>query len=440
MQDPRPLTERAAWVYNGAALVTLGMESAPTLEDIRVPEEIRRGRNLLAVTVVLGHCIKHIYNSGLQSILLPAIKEGLGLSATRFGSLAFSSHLMGWVVTMGAGYLGDRFAHRAALLLGLSLTLMGGAFFLAGSANSYWPMFAAMLLIGVGPSLYHPPAIGALSRRFPDKRGFAISLHGTGGSVGQVLGPIVAAAALSVLVWQDVMRASLLPALLAAFLIWVMMRNVSGEAPGSASTSQYFGAVFTLLKKPMIFALVLVTGLRSMGQGAVTIFMPVYFKEDLLFSDYKVAFYLSLAQVVGIGTQPIMGALSDRFGRKAVLVPATAAMGLLFFALKYADDGVELIAIVAAIGAFLYSLHTIFIAAAMDVAEGEVQSTVVSLIYGASIIGTASPVFAGLIADVTGDTSNTFLYGGAVSLLASLILLLLRLPRTAGQMAAAKDG
>ena len=427
-------------MYNGAAPVNPEVESAPTLEQVRVSEEIRKGRTLLAVTVVLGHCIKHIYNSGLQSILLPSIKEGLGLSATRLGSLAFSTHVMGWAVTMGAGYLGDRFAHRAAMLLGLSLALMGGAFFLAGNAGSYWPMFGAMLLIGIGPSLYHPPAIGALSRRFPDKRGFAISLHGTGGSVGQVLGPIVAASALSVLVWQDVMKASLLPALLAAILIWTMMRNVSGDVPGSASTRDYFGSVATLIRKPMIFALVLVTGLRSMGQGAVTIFLPVYLKEDLLFSDYKVAFYLSMAQVVGVGTQPVMGALSDRFGRKGVLVPATAVMGLLFFALKYADDGIELIAVVAAMGAFLYSLHTIFIAAAMDVAEGEVQSTVVSLIYGASIIGTASPIVAGFIADVTGDTSNTFLYGGAVSLLASFVLLLLRLPKTAGQMAAKPGG
>ena len=51
------------------------------METTQVSEELRRGRNLLAATVVLGHGIKHIYNSGLQAILLPAIKEGLGLSA-----------------------------------------------------------------------------------------------------------------------------------------------------------------------------------------------------------------------------------------------------------------------------------------------------------------------------------------------------------------------
>ena len=57
---------------------------------VRVSPELRRGRNQLAATVVLGHKIKHIYNSGLQTILLPEIKISLGLSATQLGSLAFS--------------------------------------------------------------------------------------------------------------------------------------------------------------------------------------------------------------------------------------------------------------------------------------------------------------------------------------------------------------
>ena len=69
---------------------------------------------------------------------------------------------------MAAGYLGDRFANKAALMLGISMTLMGLSYFFAGFATNYWVMLAAMLFVGIGPSMYHPPAIGALSRRFPD--------------------------------------------------------------------------------------------------------------------------------------------------------------------------------------------------------------------------------------------------------------------------------
>lgn len=402
---------------------------------IEVAEEVKRGRVQLAATVIIGHAIKHIYNSGLSTIILPEIKVGLGLSATQFGTLAFSRQATGWATTMGAGYLGDRFANKSALMLAISLGLMGMSYALAGISNTYWLMFLAMLLVGIGPSLYHPPAIGSLSRRFPDKRGFAISLHGTGGSVGEMIGPLVAAGMLALLTWQGVLKVSLLPAFVAAFMIWSMMRSVPGEVPGSPSFKAYLASLAGLLRKRVLLVLVLVTALRSMGQSAIMTFLPVYFREDLEFSAAKVALYLSLAQVVGVGAQPAMGFFSDRFGRKIVLVPAMTVLALLFFALKYADPGVQLILLVLALGAFLYSLHTIFIAAAMDIAGGEVQSTVVSLIYGASFLGIIAPVMAGAIIDSTGDNTNAFLFGGAISLLSVFALILLKLPKTANQIA-----
>ena len=398
------------------------------MEAVQVGAEIRHGRNQLAVTVVLGHAIKHIYNSGLQTILLPEIKIGLGLSATQLGSLAFSRQATGWVTTMGAGYLGDRFANQAALMLGMSLSLLGLAYFAAGYASSYWIMFAAMLFVGIGPSLYHPPAMGALSRRFPDKRGFALSLHGMGGSVGEVLGPIVTAGVLTVLVWQDVLKVSLFPALIAALAIWGMMRSVPGVVPGTASTKAYLASLASLFKKRTLMLVILVTALRSMGQSAVVIFLPVYLREDLEYSAARVALYISMGQVLGIGAQPAMGWLSDRVGRKAVLLPAVLSLGLLYVALRFADPGPQLVLTILATGAFSYSLHALFMAAAMDIAGGEVPSTVVSVVYGASFLGTISPIFAGIIVDSFGN-SEAFLYGGAMVLLSGVVLGLAKLPR-----------
>jgi len=409
------------------------------MKAVTVAPEIRRGRNRLAATVTLGHAIKHIYNSGLQTILMPEIKIGLGLSATQLGSLAFSRQATSWVITIAAGYLGDRFANRASLMLAISLSLMGVSYFLAGIAPTYWMMFAAMLLVGVGPSLYHPPAIGALSRRFPDRRGFAISLHGTGGSVGEMLGPITTAGVLALLMWRDLMQVSMFPALLGAFLIWGMMRSIPGEVPGSASTRAYFASLVSLLKNWNLLLLVVVAALRSIGQSSVIVFLPIYLREDLEFSAAKIAIYFSLSQGIGIGAQPVMGFLSDRFGRKAILVPGSGALGLLYVALSQANPGLQLLFTILALGFLQYSLHTIFIAAAIDITGGEVQSTVVSLIYGASFLGTLSPVLAGVIADAHGY-SGTFLYGGGIVLGATLIMALIKLPRTATQMAAEADG
>ena len=404
----------------------------------KVTEDIRRGRNQLAVTVVLGHTVKHIYNSGLQSVILAVIKDDLGLSGTQFGLLSTSQRVTSGATTMVAGYLGDRFANKSGLMLMLSLAIMGVSFYLLGSAPSYWVLFAVMLLVGIGPSLYHPPAIASLSRKFPDKRGFAISLHGTGGSIGEVVGPVLTGGLISgtylvAFQWRDVLHLSVFPALFFAVAIYLMMRNIPAAAADAGSLREYGSSLATLLRRKAMLSLVLVTALRSSGQSAVMGFLPVYLLEDLEYEKVVIGLFMSGAQVTGIVAQPLMGYLSDKFGRKIVLVPCTLAMGLLIISLRFAEPGLQLVTVVLVMGAFLYSLHTIYIAGAMDVAQGQAQSTVVSLIYGASFFGAFSPWVAGWVADQWGNSAS-FIFGGVLVILGGLILWATRLPKTANQM------
>jgi FSR family fosmidomycin resistance protein-like MFS transporter len=412
-----------------------------------VSEEIRRGRNRLAITVVLGHAIKHMYNSGLQSVILAVMKDDLGLTATQFGLLSTSGRVTSGATTMVAGYLGDRFANRSGVMLMISLSMMGISYFLLGSAPSYWLMLAAMLLVGIGPSLYHSPAIAALSRKFPDKRSFAISWHGTGGSVGEVIGPILTGGLIHgvyfvAFKWNEVLQISVGPALIFGLLIYLMMRGIPTASTETESLRDYFTSLFKLLRRRGMQALVLTTALRSMGQGAMMAFLPVYLLEDQGISAIVIGLFLSSIQFVGILAQPAMGWLADKFGHKRVLVPGTVALGLLMIALKFAptDDplmidivllnitlpGLQFGIIALAMGAFLYALHAIYIAAAMDVSQGEAQSTVVSLIYGASFLGAFSPFLAGVIVDF-GTTSDAFVYGGVMVFLAGVVLALIRL-------------
>ena len=416
---------------------------------IEVSDEIRRGRNRLAVTVVLGHAIKHIYNAGMHSVLLAVMKDDLGLSGTQFGLLTTSGRVTSGATTMVAGYLGDRFANRSGIMLMISLGMMGVSYFLLGIAPNYWLMLAAMLLVGIGPSLYHSPAIASLSRKFPDKRSFAISWHGTGGSVGEFVGPILTGGLIHgvyfvAFEWNEVLQISAGPALIFGVLIYLMMRGIPAGSTETESLRDYFAKLFTMLRRRGMQMLVLTTALRSMGQGAMMAFLPVYLLEDQGISAIVIGLFMSSIQFVGILAQPVMGWLADKFGHKAVLVPGTAALGILMIALKLAptDDtlsfniilltitvpGIQFGIIALAMGAFLYALHAIYIAAAMDVAQGEAQSTVVSLIYGASFLGAFSPFLAGVIVDL-GTTSDSFVYGGATVIAAAALLGLTRLPK-----------
>lgn len=389
-----------------------------------------RGRTKIAATIFVAHAIKHLYNSGQGSLIMPEIKISLGLNRAQFGSLATSSSISWWTSTMIAGYLGDRFSNRAGMMLAAAMSLMGGAFYLLGIAPNYKTMLVVMFLAGIGPSLFHPPALGELSRRFPDRRGFAVSLHGMGANIGEVLGAPAVAGLLTFMMWRDVLKISLGPALLVAAAVWLLMPSRKAAVEDSvSSTRSYFRSLADLMRNRVLLLLIVATALRSIGEGGVSAFLSLYMREDLKYSVTTVALFLSLAQAAGIVSQPIMGILSDKVGRKPILVTGTGLVMLSAFALSVAKPGIQLFLAVLVRGAFSFSLHHIFIAAALDAARGVAQSTVVSLIYGAGFLGTFSPFIAGLISDKYGIHS-AFVYGGVTLIFPTVLLAVARFGST----------
>jgi MFS family permease len=427
---------KVAWaaLANGSRLDARSLAAirSPDMADIALTRaaaasEGRGGR--FAATIVLGHALKHLYISSLASQLLPEIKAGLSLSATQLGSLATVQQFSGWFATMTSGYLGDRFAGRTAFLLALSIGMTGASYFVLGSAASYGVALVTMLFVGLGPSIYHPPALGALARRFRERRALMISLHGAGGSLGEAVGPLLAGGLLTILIWRDILQLSLVPALVAAFLIWRLLgsERLEGVEGGATSFTSYLRAFLVLMKNQPLLLICLATALRSVGQTTTSTFLPVYLRDDLGYSAGLRGLYLALAQVVGIGAQPFMGYLADRFGHKRVLVPSLAALAVCLLLIPAAEGKVQLAIVILAMGAFVFSLHAILLSAAAELVSQEMQATSVSLIYASSFIGALSPTLAGVLADEQG-LKSVFLFGFVMVALSAVVLAATRLP------------
>ncbi len=143
------------------------------------------------------------------------------------------------------------------------------------------------------------------------------------------------------------------------------------------------------------------------------VFLPIYMREELGYSAWLAGVFISMAQVVGIGSQPLMGHLTDRIGYKRVLVPAMICFAILLTLIPLADGKLQLAIVILLLGTFLFSLHAILIASATELAGESMQSTTVSLIYAASFVGALAPTIAGVLTDAYGFTS-TFLFAGVL--------------------------
>ncbi len=387
-----------------------------------------RQRLTLLATSVAGHAFKHMFASAFF-VFLPEIKSGLGLSNIQVGTLSTIRNITGGLANLPAGFAADRYAQQRPIILGLSIALIGVFGLLLGLATSYGVAIFASTLMIVAITVWHPSALSFLSQQFAARRGLAIAMHGTGGSVGEALGPLMAGALLGLLSWRTVLQGSAIPAIAIGIIIWLILRSIPNSGSASSTVRAYLGTSGRLLLHRRLLLVLLFAGGFAGGQSVVMTFLPIYLREDLGFSSMTLGVYLFLAQVTGVGTQPLMGYLSDRLGRKAVLVPGLAFLGLAYLGLNLVTPGWPLVLTVLVMGAFSFSLMSILLASAMDLVSGEVQAITVSLVFGSAVVVSGfAPAVAGLIADSYG-VKAAFLLGSGFELTAALVAALSRWQR-----------
>ena len=135
-----------------------------------------------------------------------------------------------------------------------------------------------------------------------------------------------------------------------------------------------------------------------------------------------------LLYLMGRVSQPVMGIVSDKFGRKVVLLPAYATLGLLYLVLPATSSGIHLGLVIGAMGLFFYGTNNIATAAVMDLSSSQVQGSTMSVMsVFRQVFTLPSPIIAGLI--VTGfGTTAAFFFAGALLLLGALVIAAIRLP------------
>lgn len=208
-------------------------------QAVRVASSISPTQRLTLLTAaVAGHGVKHLFNAAFF-VLLPEIKASLALSNTQVGVLSTFRYTVGGLANLPAGFVADRFKQRRALILGLSVMLIGVFYLLLGLANSYWIAIVAATMVNVSINFWHPSAIASLAGHFIARRGFAVGLHGTGGSIGETVGPILAGAMISALGWRLFSQSVFVPAFVSGLAIWLLLRTVPGEGISKLSARTY---------------------------------------------------------------------------------------------------------------------------------------------------------------------------------------------------------
>ena len=390
--------------------------------------DIRGTRAFILGGLSGGHGVFHWY---IQSFLvaLPHIKAELSLSNVQVGILIAVREFVSGVVNIPGGFLTDIFRRHWGLIMAGCMAFLGLGYVALGWVPNYAVFLVIIAVLGIPPAIWHLPAMVTLSHRFAGQRGMALGAHNVGGGLADAAGPLITGFLLLALTWRNIMVLYGIPAFLLALVVWWAFKPIGAEqsrGPQPSFSSQLHTTV-QLARNPLLLGLMAVGGLRGMGHIGFITFLSIYLKDELLMSDPQVGLHIGLITFLGIFSSPILGVLSDRYGRKRVLVPAFILEALLLLSLLGAGSGLLFTLVIALLGLFIFSTQPVIIAATLDVIGEGAQATSLGFLFTSRfLLAVPSPIIAGRLYDAFG-VGSTFYYVASLFLCAALIMLILPL-------------
>jgi MFS family permease len=396
----------------------------------------KQGRRLHYGIAVLGLIVLSVFSAlglarfGYTSIL-PAMQQALGLSNTQTGQLQ-TLNLVGYLLAVvPAGMLASRFGPR--IVIAVSLFVVALAMAITGLVPAFGAACMGRFLAGVGGAGGNVPAMGLVSGWFGKRRrGLATGIGVSGSSLALVVtGPLVPAiiAAGGAEGWRLSWYVLGALGMAACLLCALFLRNrpeEKGLAPlgESADEQELRNNGFdsapdwkSVYRSRMLWQLALVYCAFGFSYIIYATFFIGHLVRDAAFTPASAGLLWMQVGIVSLPSGLIWGGISDRFGRRVVLVCVFSlqAFSFVLFGLSYGMAAVYVSALLFALTA--WSIPALMAALAGDAFGPCLAPAALGLMTIVFGIGQAlGPWCAGALADATDSFSLAFILAGAAAL------------------------
>ncbi len=323
------------------------------------------------------------------------------------------------VVQGFSGALSDKLQKRKPIaLLGYFMAALGKP--LMGVATVWPGVFGARFLDRLGSGVRSAPRDALIASSVDDEnRGRAFGLEGIGDNAGAFLGPILAAFLLYSLHvdMRMIFYVALIPGLLAFFMVLLVT-----ERPATAAAKSKIDASLWQFPK-RYWAYLLVTALFNLGNSSNS-FLILRTQDFGVSLETTILIYAGFNLIAALISYPA-GALSDRFGRKNVLLASFVIFGVAYLGFALASGIMMVAGMFVFYGLYEGIFRSVGKAFASDFVPEHLRaggigwfSTTVGLLQ------LVASIVAGLLWDKVGHVA-VFYYGVGAAVLGSLALLLL---------------
>ncbi len=374
----------------------------------------------------LGHGATH-WIVGTLYILLPLIKDSLGLSYAEAGLFLSVYHMCSFLANFATGLAVD-VSGRRVLVQVVALLVGAGAMLAFGISSTYALLCVMIGMMGAANQAWHPGAISYLAHRYSQRRGYALSIHAMGANAGDALGPMIAGILLTWMTWGHAALISAAPSIImAVVLIVALLPSEKPESREGATMGfrEYFSGYAALLKDRAVMGLAATAAFRTMAQVGLFAFLPLYIVDVMQKSTVYMGTALMVIQVGGLLASPIAGMWSDRIGRRPIVFGALALSSAVIVALTFVSNATAYVMGISLLGFFLFSIRPVVQSWMMDMVPPRFTGSATSLMFGTqAILGALAPIVGGLIADRYGLV-NVFYFLAALMLFANVLVVMI---------------
>jgi MFS transporter, ACS family, hexuronate transporter len=378
-----------------------------------------------------------LFDRNALSFLMPFIQPELGLTNTQVGILAGALSLTWALAAMGISAIVDRHASRKTLLILCTLAFSVCSFG-SGLASSFALLLATRLLMGLAEGGIMPVSQSLIATEVSHRhRGLAMGVaQGFGSSLmGSFVAPVVLVAFATTFGWREAFFLAGVPGIvMAALLAWTVR---PAERRSSAETVTAQGSALDILKEPNVLRCVVI-GILLVSYLVVTwTFMPLYLTQTRGFDPQAMSWLMGALGISATIASTLIPALSDRLGRRMLMIVSALLGTLLPLAALFHTGSVWVLGALFFAGWTITGAFPLFMATvpSESVAAARIPLAL-GLCMGISEIvgGVLSPILAGAAADRLGLSAPIWLLL-LLSVLGTLVSLGLRetAPRAAAR-------
>ena len=400
------------------------------LDEPRRAEGIRPRLTLSLLSV--QHALIH-GQAALYPLVYLAIIDEFGVTPATIVILATIGSITSGLLQYSFGLL-TRFIGRPTLL-GSGGLLTGVATAVQGIAPGFGAFAAANVVSRVGGAPQHPVGNALLAEQFPtDRIGTAIAAHVAGGNIGTVVVGATAGLAIALVGWRNALLALGMLALVVgiAILLWVRERGRPSDERAGAPVRVVYRRVIANRDLRWLFAAAVLGG-GSRGLGVLNVFVPLYLSETVGLDDATIGAMYAVLLAASVPGPLIAGWLSDRLGRRPVIIGVylAGAASIAAFVLAGSDAALLWGAIIL-LSFFSFVESPQLQALLADVTPRPLRdaafSTYFALAFG---VGSMWGILYGLVIDLGGagaGLGTVFWIMAGASVLAAVATLRIRIP------------